>query len=850
MADIAISYSHLDTELAYEVRNELLAAGHTVWIDETGDFGADADGIAVPFGADHWQVIEAEFAAADLVVVIDTARWWASPNCAREYDTLTSWGKWVEFHQPGTTDVVALAAPLASRRHITGAHARLIQRMESTGPHSPGLVERWFRRADADDARTILGPDAATAGITVGERLGVVAERAIDNANRVRRRVLRSATVLTAVLAVCAVVGLIALNVAVRQRDSATRSANTSMSLNTASQAGDQDDTSQALALAHRAAGFAPTSAATSALNVANANNRRLQSFSIAHREYVGAQWAADAPIIVAYTRTGIYQLDARSGREIASIGLGERSITSIAVSRTGERVVLGDGVFLLVADFVGGRVEEVTGNVNFVATADGEHVWVASSAEWPQLRRTAFRDAANPIGGTTYRLPTAPKALAIDESRRVVDYLDGRGTLHSARFTETEFVDVGTHELVPPAEVDVDERGARISRCGENVYGVTPKRGLFDISFSRIGGRVTTEDVSFFSYPPICNPDGTAWGTYVSGPSGRAFGGGPTPYLPWGVNRYVPVVDTVGARTAVVTPDGWLYVMPGERIEVREIDDATALIALPTTEFAIRRDGSVVDTATGVVTGHAGSEALSPLALTIGSVAMIGTDDGIVRIDERGSASLVVAVDRREVASIRAGSDSKTFVAAGGRTVRLLGVDGSVRAIEMSWLDSRYRLADADISPDGRSLVVSTTGGQVAVVDLNAPASARFWAQQMPVGSILPVAFVARTGAVFVVGADGIVRLLGPELDVRATAFVGDQVRQAELFGDHAVVTSSRNGITVFDTGSLVVTDAIPAKVTSVTAFTVRGNQLVGLSVGTEGEEATQSRRIRIPLP
>ena len=109
MADIAISYSHLDELFAGHVRQAFTRLGVTVWMDEAEQGTGGAEGIALPWGQAHWDVITTEFAAADVVVVIDTPNWRASKYCQDEYRFLLEWGMAVEFINAPTSALEAHA---------------------------------------------------------------------------------------------------------------------------------------------------------------------------------------------------------------------------------------------------------------------------------------------------------------------------------------------------------------------------------------------------------------------------------------------------------------------------------------------------------------------------------------------------------------------------------------------------------------------------------------------------------------------------------------------------------------------------------------------------------------------
>lgn len=853
MAEIAISYSRLDDETAHAVRDELVRAGYAVWIDETRKYD-DTASLNIPLGQQHWAIICREFAAAHLTLVIDTPNWHESRYCQKEHEFLLTWGKWVEFYVPGTGSPVPLAQQLSQRQRLTGAHARVVQLAHSGTLHSASLVERLLRRTEARDAEMLLDDDVTTAGITISDELGRAARDLVDAARKWRVRLLRALTALTLVLAVLVVFAVVEWTVSAARRDAAVRSANLAQSLNEASLAQEEADTAKALQLAGKAVSHADTAAAVDALGIARANDHRLRAIGIDRHAYRRAQWAAEAPIIVAYAGNSVQQFDATTGRQTAAIELNaNHGNASLAVSASGDRAVIADGT-LWILDFRANSVRQLTENVNLVATAEGEDLWTVSSHDaGVMLQRRSFDALESGAVSAAYRLSTEPKAMAIDSRHRTVDYLDGAGALRTVGYDGDQLREIATNEVLPAAEVDSKSTLFAITRCGESVYGNVPKRGIHDQKFRRTGQTLVTDAVPLAIRQPVCNPDGSAWAFYPASRETDTLFGTTRPFVPWGSNSYIPVCDPVGSRTAVVTPDGWLYIMPGERIEYADVGTVRALIRFPHNEFHINTDGEIVDTATGSVTGTLGTvRLLSTIATTLGDIAAISTDNAILRIDSHGRPLAPIPMDDTEIHSLRAGSDGQTFVVVDSRGVALLARDGTLRRIPNDWLQTDRRPIDADVSPDGRHLVVSDTGGRVALLDPDAASTPRVWPQSMPASSTLAVGYISSTANIVVLGADGIVRLLDHDLNTVASSYLGDTPQQLDLYGDTIVVTSARLGITLYDTQTLHIKDRIPRTVTRVYAFALdpASAELLGLQLPESDKPDAGTSRTRIPLP
>ena len=75
MADIAISYSHMNTDLAESLRRRAIERGFSVWMDNADGNHDGMESIAIPWGQSHWDVISQEFIRASVVIAIDTPQW-------------------------------------------------------------------------------------------------------------------------------------------------------------------------------------------------------------------------------------------------------------------------------------------------------------------------------------------------------------------------------------------------------------------------------------------------------------------------------------------------------------------------------------------------------------------------------------------------------------------------------------------------------------------------------------------------------------------------------------------------------------------------------------------------------
>ena len=203
MADLAISYAHFDKAEALALRDALAAQGVSVWMDTPRD--EDAAGAGIPVGQAHWEVIEREFAAALVIVVLDTPKWRLRDYCQKEYRRCRELGKPLVFVVPGEAASRAseIAGMSRQNRDALAAHARLAARAVDPEVHSPSWYERLSAKRLSADARAVLAEQEASFVVT--PLIREIAEDDLATANAVRRRFRRVATGAVAGFTVAAV---------------------------------------------------------------------------------------------------------------------------------------------------------------------------------------------------------------------------------------------------------------------------------------------------------------------------------------------------------------------------------------------------------------------------------------------------------------------------------------------------------------------------------------------------------------------------------------------------------------------------------------------------------------------
>ena len=870
MADVGISYSHNTAELAAQVRREFIARGCTVWMDESDEEHDDAEDIGLPWGQAHWQVITDEFAGAGVVVVINDEHWQQSTYCRAELDFVNSWGKWVEFiDAPGsvvdpailTSRIAAISQLIEQRRPVVGAHTRLVHAARQGPDQTRSRIERLMGRAAEHDARTVFAAATESSGLSVPEPLAAHGQAVLERARQARRTIRRAAIAGTAVLSILAIVGVVALVFARNSYRAAAASSARSQALDLASQAQIEPDTGRALSMAHRADGLAHSTTTTEAINVATANDARLRTIVVGPVEFYGSAWASGAPIIVGYSINTMVVIDTESRTEKKTLTVPDGvQIGTLAVSRDGATAVYATrGAHKLQRlDLTNGKSTDIGApGVTAVSTSDGESLWWSDGSG--NIYRSTFAALASGESPTTYSAQAPVMAIDVTKNASIVDYIDASGRLHTGTYDASTINEAEPLELMPP---DTVSRGdsqlkATIKRCGENLYGSVAGSTLMNgVQFTRVGSNPpSTERHSRVDpvTPAVCNGDGTAWYGHLLGGHIR---GNNAPYLPSGSLRYLPTADPTGQRHAVLTNDGKLYITADRWTRSFGADDVAALLPMATTEFSVKTNGDVVDATSGAVTGNVG-QPIGQTAEVIGDDGLVVTLDGLAHIDSAGRSDRIDVKDVATLQHIRAGSDGRNFVVTFSRAIMVIRADGSRPVtLRVKDLAASEALADADISPDGRTIAFTTVSGRAGTAEIDAAthtlSTQRWWAHTMPAGRHTYVSYVPATGNLIVAGTDGDARMLDGNLETIRSSYVGFAVDRLATSGDW-VLASSGQGISVYDARTLVVVDRIARTQIAASPADVRldasRQKLVALKFqATQDEE--QTIKFDIPLP
>ena len=881
MADIGISYAHADALMAIGVRRAFVERGFSVWMDEVGEVSDTVESIGLPVGQAHWDVITAEFAAANLLIVVNTANWRNSRYCQDEYAFVRDWGKWVEFIDVDRgldeARIDEIAAVFTARQTVSSAHARLVEAARATTTHEPSRLERLLHRGDERDAQMVFASSPGVDGVTVTERLAPYARAAIELGRQARRRLRRIAISVTVVLTVLALAGVGALLFARSGERSARQSAARSQALELAAQSTAEVDTVKALAQAREAAQLAPGRDTTEALNFSTANDKRLRTLVIDPEDFMAATWAAGAPKIVAYTSKRLVVLDADTGKQLGSIDFDDPvRLGSVAVSTDGGLAVFATSKEqrLGVVDLNSGdmRTTDVQ-NVDTVGTGDGEELW------WT-VGNTLNRGNFATVGKSApqqYPLPQQVLAIDITADRQLLDYVDTRGVVHTTAYDSTSVTETGSFPVVPqdagpetpspinqmisnPSAVIAPSYafGASLKRCGNDLFGgIEGETALKGTTFSVNDGTVQAERQHGAPRVPVCNTNGTAWYTTVmpGGPS-QNYGTG-FPWLPRGAERILPVADPSNSRVAAITNNGRLYHVRPNQIERDDADGSLAMLRIGTTDYVVRADGRVTPAESEIELGRIPEPFDADTATTVNSYAAVATQDMLWRIDETGRSSELLSLKNTAVYSIRGGSDGKTMAGAMPNAILLIDpATGKNAVIDIDGLQPDETPVDADISPSGDAASFVTDAGRVGTITLSgfkSIAAPQFYSESLAPGTRSRLAYLPDSGQLIVATSDGAVRRFDADLKVTDIAFFGGAVDRLSTTDDLAVLSSNVLGTAIYDGPSLTALDRLPPDIAPLTPDSVTldrdRKRLTGLIV-SDSRTGEGSVRQSIPLP
>lgn len=805
MAEIAISYAHVDTPIALELRSLLVSAGRRVWMDDARD--DDAQSVGIPVGGAHWDVIEREFADAEVILVVDTQSWRESEYCQQEFHRCRELGKWILFWTEEHADAVLneLTVGLRENERALTAHARIA----STVVAGRGVLSRWqavlFARK-AGDAEFLLSDDLADVEMTPLIRGAV--EEDVRVSSEARRTLRRAGMAVVACFAILAVASVIAAILAQRFAEGAADAARTAEAAALIVQSQQDTDTLRAIRSAQQASQLDPGERASAAVTAAVLRDSRMRSIDLPPGEYLGAAWAADAPVVLVYSRDRILVVDTETGL------VGEAIPVTLGIS--GQRLVAGaDGTtaVFVTAESSLGWIDLASGSEAVIASPAISALAVSASDQlvW-STRDAVLHVAPYPTQPTIDAESTTPltayaRSLDVDSNTGEVAVLDDLGWMRLFDLTDPGLAET-TARIVSTTEsfTGLSSYRTSITLCDGRVYG-TYIPALRGVSFAWVDDQLTSA-VALQATPHVCTADDAASALVTRGDP-ELFSDDTSIVMPDDLGRFFSVRDPQHARISFlsIAPARLLVVNEENAITRTRLGSVSDIVPLSTSLLGSTDSADLVDVETGdLITSL--SSSIVPGAIALRDCdALIVDQDNVLHVDCDGSATPILASEGFR--SIRTGSDGKHFVVCYEDRVVLVSADGVPEpAIALTWLSQLGVPADADISPDGDRLAIADVLGGVHVVILANPETPITANEGGPAGNINQIAYLPN-GELLALGADGIGRRYSDKLALVGAADLG--VKAGTLVVSNDRVYASNGESRVFDANSLIFLESVP---------------------------------------
>ncbi|MFI8774871.1 TIR domain-containing protein [Gordonia sp. NPDC062954] len=861
MADIAISYSHRDSDLARWIESHAVAAGHTVWLDDPGERSTYGAGITLPSGQSHWDVISREFVNAGMIIVAATPNWENSEYCRREYQLAREWGKWVVFvgasgwDAPATplTELPAAMEALGRFGSVANAHARLADSArQADHGHRPGLIERTLRRSEASDAKLVTEHAAQLPWHPLTPPIDAHIRDVLERDHHTRRRLKRTGVATVAILAVLALAGAGAWGVAFVAQQAAEEDAAKAQSIALIAQSEAESDTMRAVELAEEAVALHEDNASANGLAVARDRDNRLRRTFVRPGPYFSLALAPSGTRAAAASLESIHVFDRDTGTGIQTIDESIRSHpNSLVFTPNGDRILFitrdRDLVSASVSD---GSRTRVAVDVDTVA-AGGSTMWWSSG-------NTLVSSGFDGSNRSETSLTTPLDSIAVSSDGMLIDAVDEESRL-------IEFDIAGGSAAERRSRVIGGENGeieagsgahSVVKRCGSRVFGIfEDETGVMSgTEFIATDDQITTDRSRNNPQTPVCWGEADAWGADLYG-TRWTLADGPAPYIP-GLHRRLAIArDSV--RLYALSPEGHLFSMTSSAAAISgDVDGVLAVVPTKHATFGLTAAGGVVDIGSGHSTSAAGHRFLANELAVGSSGAAVLVDRGVVAIDDSGRVSAVPDINVPDLVEIAANVDGERFLLVYQNLIEEFDVKGvPARSFTLPWLAADESAASASISPDGSKLAVATTNGRVAVLEVDDLSHPEFVDAVSSRSATTTVAFTVADD-LLVTTPEGQLRLFDSTLESKATALFGAPAKVVHIVGDRVLVTADSIGAAVYRTADLSAVAKIDES--TALAFSLRltipapdspGGSIVGTRF-SNASTAEGSRLITVPLP
>ncbi len=909
MADVAISYSHRDSEAARRIESEITAGGRSVWLDAPSERSSYGSGITLPSGQNHWDVISREFLNASVIVVVATANWARSEYCRREYEFVREWGKWVVFintpeqfvraepiGEPHTT-VAGLLAELGQHEVLAETHARLVSsamygESSADGPTTlrAGIIERTLKRSEAIDANSVVTGAAEAPWHCITPRVDQRIRELLDRDRAIRRRLRTFAVTAVATLTVCALAGVAAWAIALIANHDARTSADHAQSIALANRSASETSTLTAIQMAQRAVDLHRDSVSETALAVAKDRDNRLRTVPARADRYFGMTMApvgeraaaASADFIVIFNRTtGVAETSFPAE-------VGPR-FGSVLFSPTADRILFINSEHTLVSRPVSGGGERGIAAKVDAGGADGDRLW------WSSGEKLLSGDFDGNVHATL-AIPFALTALSADSGQHLLDAVGRNSSLYTFTIRGTTPSLIRTQELggattllssttsnnvaaMQAPSADSADNGLTnrertlfgqysasedqvaaipptllngvVKRCGQHVFGGIANYKLrisgtmFDATATSVHAAKSVSGIQ----PPICLSDDNAWTTSIYEDQ-MTFRPGPQPFLPVSQQSMVTAQDQTG-RIYALSSKGKLYSMlPASMATKTSASSSNIVVKVGSTALGFTEDGRIVNTASGAAIGaDLGRLYLNVIAVNSDSAAIL-SDKGVVIVNDHSLVATVPMSASDPFYEVSGAGDGKRYQIVYGNHVDLVSADGRVeRTVSFPWLSDDDVVVSATTSPDGSHMAVATARGRVASMPITTTGPASFLDPPLTSSYDSTVAYTGK-GELVVISPEGQVMLLGEDMKRTRSVVFGAAPDVVQVAGDRILLSADTIGSVVYRTDDLAAIARLDD--TIGVRYSVHMNSSGTEAIGTRMYQESPSANtfIAVPLP
>jgi hypothetical protein len=805
MHDFFLSYASVERARADEVRDRLVRAGRTVWIDAAEPSDREPTGGGIPAGQRHWEVIAEAIDQSCTFLVLYSADWMASDYCRKELDHAVAVGKRVvmtEFASSGTAEGAAAAfistqddtitdalAKLEAGDDVAAAQARLQADLTDTADDGRST---WFRSdaSRARDAETLLTADRPSLGLTLTDDLSHFCQDVLAAARRFRQVLVASLMAVLLVIGSLTAIALIDRQSALLGRDRSASAESHARSLLLARQAVETTSTAQALRTARSAVQAEANLSSRSALSRIEATARYRQTLQLDQGRSLAAAVSDDGRSALVARPNGLLLVDVVLG-SVKVLTSVDRLGQLAALSADGSVGVVTDSAArLLCVDTHQGTIISSAADqvVDVKIQQDGTTWWMSTSGDLykshgcPTSGPAPLVRAGAALGFELSRDSTRVFVLTSDVAVDTYDVPAIAGTNEPARVAHLSLIGLpvkgGFNKVIGP-----DPRvPSSVTRCGTQIHVLTGVLGRTTLPTSAhasidLDGALSTHlSQNLQMTGSGCGPDDDAWAAPALGSSPLQLPD--SGHYPPGIidERDRPgwaiVGNSVGRTTEIVAhPDGRIDILVRAALPWGRLGDRAVTIPLSDGQVLASQDGQIIwrdaegrERPIGALGGPPGFNTTGTRQrayLTAGSVVVeVGHGRVLRTFNMPGPVETLSS----------SAPDDDVVVGGDGWWRHLRGTAETPPEVLLppSGLDSGERVLF--MHADGDRLLETTNYGRILLADSNGEIKAEVAAR---VAGPTAAAFLA-DHSVVAITADGMLRSFSPDLRPLRSTLIG----------------------------------------------------------------------------